>query len=188
MTVRRIRTLPDPVLRRRAKRVSTIDGSVQKLIDDMVETMQQANGVGLAAPQVGVSLRVVVLQMPGEPPMAIINPQIVKRSGEREVAEALGEDGRRIVIEGQDLAKILTDDAISVSVEDAREMIEELRAYPALSGARGRGVDLEALEGLLLGVSDLVKARPQLLEMDLNPVFLSEDGYRICDARIIQAP
>ena len=50
--------------------------------------MQQAKGVGLAAPQVGVSLRVVVLQMPGEEPITIINPQIVKRSGEREVSEA----------------------------------------------------------------------------------------------------
>jgi peptide deformylase len=54
----------------------------------MVETMQQAKGVGLAAPQVGVSLRVVVLQLPGEEPITIINPQIVKRSGEREVSEA----------------------------------------------------------------------------------------------------
>ncbi|GAI40214.1 unnamed protein product, partial [marine sediment metagenome] len=43
----------------------------------MVETMQQANGVGLAAPQVGVSLRVVVVQMPGEEPIAIINPKMV---------------------------------------------------------------------------------------------------------------
>jgi peptide deformylase len=53
----------------------------------MVETMQQTNGVGLAAPQVGVSLRVVVLQMPGEEPIAIINPKMVKRVGEREVTE-----------------------------------------------------------------------------------------------------
>jgi peptide deformylase len=53
----------------------------------MVETMQQANGVGLAAPQIGVSLRLAVLQMPGEEPMAIINPQFVKRSGEQEVTE-----------------------------------------------------------------------------------------------------
>ena len=50
--------------------------------------MQRANGVGLAAPQVGAPLRVVVLQMLGEEPMAIINPEIVKRSGEREVPEA----------------------------------------------------------------------------------------------------
>jgi len=76
------------MLRRKAKRVSTIDNSIQQLIDHMVVTMQQAKGVGLAAPQVGVSLRVMVLQMPGEEPMAIINPEIVKRSGEREVPEA----------------------------------------------------------------------------------------------------
>ena len=77
----------DSVLRQKAKRVSSIDSSIQRLINDMVETMQQADGVGLAAPQIGVSLRVAVLQMPGEEPMAIINPQFVKRSGEQEVTE-----------------------------------------------------------------------------------------------------
>ena len=87
MAMRIMRHFPDPVLRQKAKRVPTIDSSIQRLIDDMVETMQQANGVGLAAPQVGVSLRVVVVQMPGEEPMAIINPKIVKRAGEREVTE-----------------------------------------------------------------------------------------------------
>ena len=88
MAVLAIHHLPDPVLRRKAKRVPAIDGSIQRLIDDMVETMQQSNGVGLAAPQVGVSLRVVVLQMPEGEPIALINPEVVKRSGEREVAEA----------------------------------------------------------------------------------------------------
>ena len=77
----------DLVLRQKAKRVSRLDNSIQRLIDDMVETMQQANGVGLAAPQVGVSLRVIVLQMPEEEPMAIINPEIVKHLGEQEVNE-----------------------------------------------------------------------------------------------------
>ena len=77
----------DPVLRQKAKKVSRIDNSIQQLIDDMVETMQQANGVGLAAPQVGVSLRVAVLQMPDEEPVAIINPEIIKRDGEQEVTE-----------------------------------------------------------------------------------------------------
>ena len=77
----------NPVLRQKAKRVSRIDKSIQRLIDDMVETIQQANGVGLAAPQVGVSLRVVVLQMPEEEPMAIINPEIVKCAGEQVVTE-----------------------------------------------------------------------------------------------------
>ncbi|MBA7520329.1 Peptide deformylase 1 [subsurface metagenome] len=87
MAMRIMRHLPDPVLRQKAKRVSAIDNSIQQLIDDMVETMQQANGVGLAAPQVGVSLRVVVLQIPGEEPIVIINPKMVKRAGEREVTE-----------------------------------------------------------------------------------------------------
>jgi peptide deformylase len=87
VTVRRICCLPEPVLRQKAKKVPTIDHSLQRLIDDMVTTMQQANGVGLAAPQIGVSLRVAVLQMPEEEPFAIINPEIIKRSGDREVGE-----------------------------------------------------------------------------------------------------
>ena len=88
MVIRALHHLPDdPVLRQKARKVPTIDSSIQQLIDDMVETMQQTKGMGLAAPQVGVSLRVVVLQMPGEEPIAIINPEIVKRAGEREVTE-----------------------------------------------------------------------------------------------------
>ena len=88
MAIRALRhLLDDAVLRQKARRVPTIDSSIQRLVDGMVETMQQTNGVGLAAPQVGVSLRVVVLQMPGEEPIAIINPKMVKRVGEREVTE-----------------------------------------------------------------------------------------------------
>lgn len=88
MTVLRICNSPaDVVLRQKAKRIPVIDGSIQRLIDNMIETMQQANGVGLAAPQVGISLRVIILQMPGESPLAIINPEIIERSGEQEVTE-----------------------------------------------------------------------------------------------------
>lgn len=88
MAVLAIRHLPDPVLRQKAKRVPTIDKSIRRLIDDMVETMQQIGGVGLAAPQIGKPWRIIVLQMPDEEPIAIINPKIVKRTGEREVSEA----------------------------------------------------------------------------------------------------
>ncbi len=86
-----IRTLRDitnnPVLKQKAKRVPTIDKSILRLINDMIKTMRESNGVGLAAPQVGVPLRVVVLQMLDEEPIALINPKIVRRSGEREVTE-----------------------------------------------------------------------------------------------------
>ncbi|MCK4402406.1 MAG: peptide deformylase [Dehalococcoidia bacterium] len=88
MAVLKIRTLPDPVLRRKAKKVTKIDGSIQKLIDDMIDTMHAAPGVGLAAPQIGVSLRVAVIELPGEELITLINPAIIKKQGERIVAEA----------------------------------------------------------------------------------------------------
>ena len=87
MAVLAIRIFPDPVLRQKARRVATIDNSIQRLIDDMIETMYDAPGVGLAAPQVGVSLRVMVLGMPEEEPIALINPQFIKKEGERSVVE-----------------------------------------------------------------------------------------------------
>ena len=82
-----IRIAGDPVLREKAKKVRKIDDSVQKLIDDMVDTMRSAPGVGLAAPQVGQSLRVVVIETPDDGLIALINPEVVKSSGERRLME-----------------------------------------------------------------------------------------------------
>jgi peptide deformylase len=87
MTAHPIVYLPDPVLRAKAKRVPRIDASIHRLIEDMVDSMYEANGVGLAAPQIGVSLRVIVIGIPDEEPFALINPEIVKRSGERSAPE-----------------------------------------------------------------------------------------------------
>jgi peptide deformylase len=88
MSVLPIRTLPDPVLRQKSKRVKTIDGSILKLIENMLETVRVAPGrAGLAAPQVGVPLRVIVIDIPGAENVVLINPEIVKRSGERPVTE-----------------------------------------------------------------------------------------------------
>ena len=87
MAVLQLRVYPDPVLRQKAKRVRKIDGSILKLIDDMVQTMYDIGGVGLAAPQVGVSLRVAVIEIPGEETIVLVNPEVVKRSGEMEVTE-----------------------------------------------------------------------------------------------------
>lgn len=87
MAVLQIRTLPDPVLRRKARKVNRIDDSIQKLIDDMVDTMRAASGVGLAAPQVGVSLRVAVIHLPGEELITLINPEVIGRTGERVLLE-----------------------------------------------------------------------------------------------------
>jgi peptide deformylase len=89
-TVHPIRYLPEPVLRQKAKKVPgrpQDDVSLQRLIDDMIESMYAAKGVGLAAPQIGISLRLVVIGLPEEPPFALINPEIVKASGERVLDE-----------------------------------------------------------------------------------------------------
>jgi len=88
MSIRKIRIVPDAVLRKKAKKVTDIDKSVNKLIADMVETMREADGVGLAAPQVGVSLRVVTIEVPDMDLIVLINPEIVKKEGERIVDEA----------------------------------------------------------------------------------------------------
>ncbi len=87
MAVLPIRIAPDPILRQKAKRVKAVDGSIKKLISDMIETMHSASGVGLAAPQVGVSLRVIVIGIPGEEEIVLINPEIMRRKGERSVTE-----------------------------------------------------------------------------------------------------
>jgi peptide deformylase len=87
MAVITLHTLPDMVLRQKAKRVRSIDGSIEKLINDMIETMHAASGVGLAAPQIGISLRVIVIGLPEQEEFALINPEIVRKNGERLVKE-----------------------------------------------------------------------------------------------------
>jgi peptide deformylase len=87
MAVKPIRYITDPVLRRKTKRVLKIDKTVLQLVEDMMDTLEKCDGAGLAAPQIGVSLRVAVLWLPDEQPFAIINPEVVKRIGQREVEE-----------------------------------------------------------------------------------------------------
>jgi peptide deformylase len=88
MAVLQIRTLPDPILRQKAKRVTRIDASVRKLIDDMIETLRaEPNRAGLAASQVGVLLRVAVIELPEQELITLINPEIIKKEGERIVEE-----------------------------------------------------------------------------------------------------
>lgn len=86
MAVMPVIKMDNPLLHRKAKKVSKIDDSIQKLIDDMVETMHDVGGAGLAAPQVGVPLQVVVIQVPDEEDViTLINPEIVKTSEESEM-------------------------------------------------------------------------------------------------------
>jgi len=81
MPIRRILTAEEPILRERTKKVSTFDRSLHRLLDDMLETMRDAPGVGLAANQVGVPLQVAVIEIE-ERITELVNPQVVRGSGE----------------------------------------------------------------------------------------------------------
>lgn len=82
MALRKVRIQGDPVLEKRCKEVKEITPRIQELIDDMLETMYEENGVGLAAPQVGVLKRIVVIDI-GEGPIVLINPVIEETDGEQ---------------------------------------------------------------------------------------------------------
>ena len=124
MAIRTVREIGDPVLSKISKEVKEITPRVQDLIDDMFETMYESNGVGLAAVQVGVLKRIVVIDTTGEDPMLLINPRILEESGEQEgneaclsvpgkagsvkrpnyvMVEALDEDLNTFIIEGEEL-------------------------------------------------------------------------------------
>jgi peptide deformylase len=80
MAVRPIVKIGDPILRQKAKRIKHIDKSLDPLIQDMVDTMRDAPGIGLAAPQIGVPLRLMIIEIEGEM-TTLVNPEIVKTQG-----------------------------------------------------------------------------------------------------------
>ena len=82
MAVRTVRKVDDEVLRKKSKKVENIDKRIMTLLDDMAETMYEAEGVGLAAPQIGVLRRVVVIDV-GEGLMKLVNPEIISFCGEQ---------------------------------------------------------------------------------------------------------
>lgn len=84
MALRKIREIGDPVLTKVCKEVKEVTPRIRELIDDMYETLYDANGVGLAAPQVGILKKIVVIDTTGEDPVLLINPVIMETSGEQE--------------------------------------------------------------------------------------------------------
>lgn len=125
MAIRNIRTDGDDVLRKVSKKVTEVNDKIRELISDMIETMHDADGVGLAAPQIGILKRVIVLDMyDDEGPFALINPEIIYQDGEQIEEEGclsipgyngmvkrpmvvavkgLDENGEEIMIEGDEL-------------------------------------------------------------------------------------
>ncbi len=125
MSIRQIRLSNDEILRKTSREVEEVNDKIRELLQDMLETMHRYNGVGLAAPQVGVLKRVIVIDLyDGSEPLQLVNPKIVKAKGKQEVeegclsfpneyaklirprevvVEALNEKGEKVKIVGKDL-------------------------------------------------------------------------------------
>jgi peptide deformylase len=158
----KIRTLPDPVLRQKAKKISGIDPSILKLIKNMKETMNAANGVGLAAPQVGVSLKLVVIHLPEEEDGApasdeivLINPEVIKKSGEREI------DERCLSIPGYS-GKVKR--AVTVTVKAKNEKWKEIRIKGDELLAQALEHEIDHLNGILY--VDLLEGQEKLTKLE----------------------
>ena len=164
MPVLPILEIPNPVLRQRAKRIRTIDSSTLRLAYDMVDTMREARGVGLAANQVGVLKRMIVVQLPDDEEARIyINPEIVRREGEREVEEGcLSIPGYKGLITRSVWVRFRAMDHTSQTVK--------LRAEELLAQVLEHEVD--HLNGILY--SDHLKDHQQLIRVPTEPD--SEDG------------
>lgn len=108
MAIRNIREIGDPVLNKNCKEVKELTDRTKELIDDMFETMYEADGVGLAAPQVGILKRIVVIDVTGEDPILLINPVILESSGEQTGYEGcLSVPGKSGIVTRPNYVKVL---------------------------------------------------------------------------------
>lgn len=110
MGIRKIMTVKEPCLHKVCRPVEKFDGKLHKLLDDMKETLLDANGVGLAAPQVGILRRVVVVDT-GEKMLELVNPELLETSGEQEGAEGcLSVPGKYGLVKRPMVAKVRAQD------------------------------------------------------------------------------
>lgn len=116
MAIRNIREMGEEVLNKKCKMVTEMTPRTKELIEDMLDTMYEANGVGLAAPQVGILKRIVVIDTTGENPYILINPRIVETSGEQTGQEGcLSVPGKSGVVTRPNYVKVV---ALDVNMKE----------------------------------------------------------------------
>ena len=159
MAIRPILQLPHPALRQRSKKVRKIDASILALANDMADTMRDAQGIGLAANQVGVLKRVIVIQLPEEEEARVyINPEIVRRQGQREVEEGcLSIPGYKAIITRSIWVRF-------TALDQASRLVE-LKADGMLSHVLEHEID--HLNGILY--TDHLKSHQQLMPVHVEP-------------------
>lgn len=155
MAIRNIREIGDPVLNKNCKVVKEVTDRTRELMDDMFDTMYEAQGVGLAAPQVGILKRIVTIDVTGEDPILLVNPTIMETSGEQTGNEGcLSVPGKTGVVTRPNYVK--------VKAYDRNLQPFELEGTELLARAICHEVEhldghlyVEKVEGELMNVSDL---------------------------------
>ncbi len=158
MAIRKIREIGDPILNKVSKVVTEITPRTKFLIDDMIETMYDADGVGLAAPQVGVLKRIVVIDTTGEDLLVLINPEIIEQDGEQEGYEGcLSVPGKSGLVRRPNHVKVR---ALNEQMEQIEIEGEELLARALCHEIEHLDGHLyvERVEGELVDNSELMKS------------------------------
>lgn len=141
MAIRNIRLNGDDVLRKKSRAVEVIDEKIKELVQDMIETMHKNNGVGLAAPQVGILKRVVVIDLYDDKgPIVLINPEILQEKGEQEVEEgclSFPNQFGKIIRPAEVTVKALNIDGKEIKIK-AKELLAEAISH-----------EVDHLEGIL---------------------------------------
>ena len=155
MALRNIRILGDEILKKQAKEVTEMTPKIEELIDDMFETMYNANGCGLAAPQVGIRKRIVVIDC-GDQPLVLINPEILETSGEQTGQEGcLSVPGKVGIVTRPNYAKVkaLDENMDEIIVEGTELLarclcheIDHLNGIMYVDKAEGPRMDTEEAE------------------------------------------
>lgn len=139
MAIYPIKTIGDPVLRAKAREVNKVTDQTRKLIEDMFDTMYDAPGVGLAAPQVGISQRIIVIDV-DDNPIALVNPEIIEARGTQ-----LGEEGCLSI--PNDRAKVERSAFVRVRGLNPEGRVVEIAGDDLL--ARALQHEIDHLEGIL---------------------------------------
>ena len=141
MAIRKVREDGDEILRKRSKEVEVVDDKIRQLLDDMVETLHQYNGVGLAGPQIGILKRIIVIDLYDDKgPIKLINPKVISQKGEQEVDEGC------LSFPNQ-FAKIIRPQEIKIEALNEKGKVIKLKGEGLLAQAIAHEID--HLDGIL---------------------------------------
>lgn len=159
MAIRIVRENGDEILRKKAREVEAVDDKIRQILDDMVETMHQFNGVGLAGPQIGILKRLVVIDLYDDNgPIKLVNPRMIEQKGEQEVEEGC------LSFPNQ-YAKLIRPAQVVVEAQNENGEVIRIEAEGLLAQALSH--ELDHLEGILF-VDKMIPGTMEYAEPEKN--------------------